>query len=187
MGGLLLWLELRMSYAALNWVMEHDKYISMTEMYQRLVVVRRNPFWMSFGEEIIFRWLTFYAIFAVLNWTQALLKGPLLQLHEHILLPMIDFFTSGSLHPLFVNSWGWMAGIAFTIVAFCRFNNHYNTLMLGRLRIIHLPVGFLLTWIMLQYGLSCSYIANMLYWLLESFIVIHGFRGWIVKYMSEHI
>ncbi|QBD78935.1 hypothetical protein EPA93_24305 [Ktedonosporobacter rubrisoli] len=118
--------------------------------------------WLGIGEEIIYRWMTLPVIIVLLSALNFLLSGLLAWLYLHILGPIIDFVTFGSLHSiLFHNGWGWLVGMAVILVSGNALPRVYGRLYASWL--VFWPVKLYLFLLMFQYGLFVAMLVHMLF------------------------
>ena len=127
--------------------------------------------WDSCIEELALRWCVFYALIVLLIVLDFLLLGfanvhILQSLYLHILGPVVDFFTFGSLHALlFNNQWGWTVGAAIVLIPSRK--PHYELTfsgVLGFLKVLLVVitrlVNLLFFAVMFQYGLCAAILVS---------------------------
>lgn len=116
-------------------------------------------------EEIIFRWLLFYLVFATIPFGNWLVFGwagfGVTEWSFTILGPIANFFTLGKLAPYLLGSMGWVIGMA-VLGANANFRNGHK--YLGPLGYVNSWfLGMLFFFLMFQYGIVAAILVHFLY------------------------
>jgi hypothetical protein len=130
--------------------------------------------WVGIGEEIILRWIVFYDIIVLLQWANFLLGGfagggLLAWIYLHIIGPIANFVTFGSLSSILFHPAGWAVGAAIMIVTRLRFKRRFFPANGGISDFFYWITGLFLFLIMFKYGLIASILAHCVQ---ELFLVV---------------